>query len=115
VNTCLWNEILANNGDPAPCRPSYMLGNPDCSSNFNIVTGYKATGGGNPQQALGVLALGGAWVNLQNISWIHGGNLFEGTDYEWLGAGSGASDGPSGNEQTCTAAVDKCPIPPPVP
>lgn len=106
-HTCLWNQDIFNSSGTDPCRPSYLLSTTDCSANQNVVTGYLGTG--NPDLVVGVLATSGAWVNGINASWIHGGDLMEGKDWSTLGLSSFFSDGPSGSEQTCTAAINKCP------
>lgn len=110
ANTCIWNANIFGAGGQDPCRPSFVLSSSDCSSNFNIVSGYQHTG--NPDNVVGVFVSGGAWANMINMSWIHGGNLFESQDWTAADASSFASDGPSGGEQTCTAATNKCPTPP---
>jgi len=108
AHTCLWSQAAADAQLPDPCRPSYVLSTNSCGSNANSISGYK--GIGNPDLVVGVLAFDGAWVNGINVSWKHAGNLIQGQDWTAEGATSFFSDGPSGGELVCTAAISACPV-----
>jgi len=108
AHTCLWNQAAADAQLSDPCRPSYLLSTNNCSSNANIISGYKSIG--NPDLVVGVLAFDGAWVNGINVSWKHAGNLLQGQDWTVEGTTSYFSDGPSGGELVCTAAISSCPV-----
>jgi len=121
---CLQEERLA----PRPSRrlprsarsPSLepiaasVSGEIGCYKSANVITGYSATAG-NTNLRVGVLASSGVWVNALNASWIHGGSLFAGQDWTAADVSSFFTDGLSGNEETCTAAANKCPTAPPPP
>jgi hypothetical protein len=78
---CAWNPYLSSGN----CQPAYPFDSFACGTyEVNKVTGYCRSCAGNPDLQVGVLAFGGAWVNVSNTSWMVSSPQ-EGLDWEALG------------------------------